>query len=208
MINKILKENRIISGMMNYNEIKGVLEQLYIILEQGIEGDIVELGCNRGTTSLFIRRLLNEFKSDKKMYVYDSWEGLPDKHEYDKNKVNILTAKGHCKSSKDIFITNFKRAKLELPIINSGWFKNIPDNKYPDKICFAFYDGDFYTSIIDSFNKTFHKMTKNSRIVLDDCGNNIMPGVEKACNDFLKDKEEVLINHGSYKNGGLIIKIL
>ena len=74
-----------------------------------------------------------------------------------------------------------------------GFFKDIPDEKYPDKIAFAFFDGDLYTSIIDSFNKTFHKISKNGIIIVDDVGGipldkHELPGAEIAIKDFLKDK--------------------
>ena len=81
---------------------------------------------------------------------------------------------------------------LELPIIHSGWFKDIPDIEYPDKICFAFFDGDFYSSIMDSFNKVYEKCVTDAIIVIDDCGDNTLVGVENACNDFLKDRPETL----------------
>lgn len=87
--------------------------------------------------------------------------------------------------------------QVELPIIHSGWFKDIPDNEYPEKICFAFFDGDFYSSIIDSFNKVYDKCVKDAIIVIDDCGDNTLVGVENACIDFLKDKPEK-INMDAY----------
>ena len=178
------------SEMVSKNHLRIVLTNLKKVLDEDIEGDIVELGCNIGTTSLFIQKLLDNYKSKKKFHVYDSFEGLPEKHDNDKNNVERQFTKGQCKTKKETFIHNFKLAKLKLPVIHIGWFGKIPDNKYPKKIAFAFFDGDFYTSIFDSFNKVYPKMVPDSRITIHDYQWDILPGVEKACTDFLKDKPE------------------
>lgn len=62
--------------MNNILEIKGVLRKLIQVLNDNIEGDVVELGCNKGGTSIWIRRILdiykNKFNIDKEFHVYDS----------------------------------------------------------------------------------------------------------------------------------------
>ena len=140
---------------------------------------------------------------------------MPEKHAKDESKVKNFN-KGACKTTKEKFINTFTTRNLELPEIHSGWFAEIPDDQYPEKICFAFYDGDFYTSIIDSFNKTYHKIQPGGIIMIDDCGWNILPGVELACYDFLKDKKEKLSLlgypdangvYGGKNKGGIIIKL-
>tara|TARA_Y100000389_G_C17388740_1_gene478599 strand:- start:109 stop:906 length:798 start_codon:yes stop_codon:yes gene_type:complete len=214
-------------GMNNLLEVKGVLRKLVEVLNNNIEGDIVELGCNNGGTSYWIQLILKLYKSDKKFYVYDSWEGIPHKTDRDKltkenaeeqmggdNKIRSIKRqieinsnfwkKGVCQTSLHSFINTFQTNntgesivfngitidKIEIPIIKSGWFKNIPDKDYPEKICFAFFDGDLYSSIIDSFNKVYHKCQKGAIIVIDDCGDNTLIGVKNACNDFLSNKPE------------------
>jgi len=215
IITEILKSD-IPSDMMTYWELHGVLTHLKTVLEKNIEGDIVELGCNVGTTSIFIRKLLDKYNSKKKFHVYDSWEGLPKKHQNDNGNTYRKYLAGFCKVNKTQFLDNFNKFNLESPIVHSGWFKDIPSSEFPNKICFAFFDGDFYTSILDSFNKTYHKIQKDGRIVIDDCGWNVLPGVEKACNEFLKDKKELLEltgypdsngHYGLPAKGGLIIKL-
>jgi len=203
------------SVMMTESQIYGVIFYLDKVLSDNIEGDVVELGCNVGTTSLYIKRWLNLYKSNKEFHVYDSWQGLPDKLGVDVGLGQRQFYKGSCTTSKQHFEYNFKRNNLEIPNIHSGWFKEIPDNEYPDKICFAFLDGDFYTSIMDSLDKIYHKMVKGGIIIIDDCGWDALPGCKKAVEDFLKDKEETLALTG-YPNekyifggmhcGGIIVK--
>lgn len=217
MINtkKLIKQQGLISNMMNKYEITGVLDHLRVVLDNDIPGAVVELGCNVGTTSVFIQKYLDLYGSDKQFHVYDSWQGLPEKTKSDKSKTKKHFFEGQCKTTKEKFTKSFRLKNLKLPIIHSGWFKDIPDEEYPDQICFAFLDGDFYTSIMDSLNKIFHKMQKGGIIIIDDCGWDVLPGVQKACNDFLYDKKEVLhltgypnlwYTYGQPFCGGKIIK--
>ena len=55
-----------------------------------MDGDFVELGCYKGDTSLLLAELLVEKvveKPVKKLWIYDSFEGLPEKSEEDESEV-------------------------------------------------------------------------------------------------------------------------
>lgn len=209
IIKEILKDRPEGKSCGKTNEQVGyVLSHLETVLKNGINGDVVELGCYVGTTSLYIQKMLTMFKSIKKFHVYDSWEGLPAKHEKDGVEEHLFR-KGFLTVEKNMFIDLFNKNNVSLPVIHSGWFADIPDEEYPNEICFAFFDGDFYTSIIDSFNKVYHKMQKGGIIVIDDCGNESLPGCKIACIEFLKDKPESLVldAYGPNGGGGLVIKV-
>ena len=181
-----MKELRIISTMVNQDHINIILRELSSV--KNIEGAVVELGCNIGTTSIFIQDYL---KGSKGFHVYDSFEGLPDKHQYDMGVTYLYKfEKGYCAVKQDYFKGTFKEFDLPLPIIHKGWFK---DSIYPDKISFAFFDSDFYTSILDSFEKVYPRLVKGGIICVHDYGWEVLPGVKRACDEFLKDKHENMI---------------
>ena len=192
IVKKLMNRHKVISGMMKHEEIEVVLENLQKTLDNNIEGDIVEFGCNEGTTSLFIRRLLDFYSSNKKFYVYDSFKGLPKKLEADtsKNPANNIFIEGAAKSTKERFLENFKKERLIPPEIKEGWFKDLKKKDLPEKISFAFFDGDFYSSIMDSFEKVYPRLSKDAIIVIDDYVWDALPGVKKACADFLKGRPE------------------
>ena len=58
---------------------------------------------------------------------------------------------------------------------------------------FAFFDGDFYSSIMDSFKKVYHKMQPGGIILVHDYDWPVFPGTKKACDDFLADKPEKVV---------------
>ena len=60
-------------------ETKKILQIASECLE--LDGDFVELGCYKGDTSLLLAELLKN--NQKKLWIYDSFEGLPDKTSAD-----------------------------------------------------------------------------------------------------------------------------
>jgi O-methyltransferase len=143
-------------------------------------------------------------KSKKRYHVYDSFEGLPEKHEHDGKSDTY--GKGDCRSSEDEFVEHFISRRIAIPERHKGWFAQIPDEEYPDQICFAFLDSDFYTSITDSWNKIYHKLSPGAVVCVHDYGWEKLPGVYIACDKFLIDKPE----HGtirSINNVGIMVKL-
>lgn len=164
-------------------------KQLEIVLEsiektKDIEGAVVELGCNAGLTSVYIRRLLDRLNSTKEFHCYDSFEGLPPKAEQDQavgEKADKLQ-EGYFDLKGTWQITNrFETEKLKLPELHVGWFK---DQTYPNKISFGFLDGDFYSSILDSLELTWERLSPHGILCIHDYGWDQLPGVEKAIDEF------------------------
>lgn len=168
-----------ISGLINIKEIKTILQNLQNVIH--LDGDIIELGCNIGATTLYVQKYLNKINSKKTIHVYDSFQGIPLPNIFDKNHLK----KGYFNTTLSNFKFSFEKENLKLPIINEGWFSEISDVKYPDKICFAFFDSDLHDSIMDSFKKTYHKIIHGGKILIHDYN---FSGVKKACDDFLKEK--------------------
>lgn len=184
MYKELLHNYPIISDQVERNELEVLLGELEKILDNNVEGDIVEFGCFVGTTSLFIQRLLLAKKSSKKFYVYDSFDGLPEKTKEDQSPLGIDFKRGELRSTKAEFIHNFRKANLPLPIIKKAWFHEIEEHEVPSKICFAFLDGDYYKSIRASLALVKNNMPKGSAIVVDDYDNPALPGAKKAVSDF------------------------
>ncbi|CAN5208822.1 hypothetical protein BH09PAT1_BH09PAT1_5960 [soil metagenome] len=188
------KENMLDGDWSNLEQTINIYHLLTQIVLLNIPGDIVELGSFDGTTSILMQKTLDQLQSDKKIHVYDSFEGLPEKSDNDGGTGFFA---GSCKTQKENLIRNFKKHKTKLPIIHEGWFSDTLPKGLPNKISFAHLDGDFYSSILESLVYVYPKLSKGAIVVIDDyCDpkvrdvNNILPGVKKACDEFFKDKEE------------------
>ncbi len=184
-IPKILKKYPIISDQVNAAQLQVILQALEKTLRKGISGDIVEFGCYIGTTSLFIRRLLDERREKKSFHVYDSFTGLPEKTWEDSSSAGEQFQAGELSVTKKQFIHEFQKANLKLPTIHKGWFSTLTSQDVPAEICFAFLDGDFYGSIKDSLTLVLPRMTKGGIIIIDDYAREALPGAAKAVLEML-----------------------
>ena len=179
-------DNKMVApGIISLNQVEKLVYGLLNVHENNIEGDIVEFGCFVGESSKFLMKTLIELNSTKKLYVYDSFEGLPDLSKWEENsgwKPRTLN------TTEDILIDNFQTNGLPSPIIHKDWFSDVPEDKIPEKIAFAFLDGDFYNSIYDSLTKIYDKVTDGGYIFFHDYKRPDLPGVEAAIKDFLRER--------------------
>ena len=80
-----------------------LISLLQQVLAKNITGDVVELGCYKGDTSILFQRELQ--KTDKTLWLYDSFAGLPEKTREDSS------AAGDQFKSGELFVT--KREVIE-----------------------------------------------------------------------------------------------
>lgn len=180
----ILSQYPLISDQVDKAELSVLLTELEKQLIREVSGSVVEFGCYLGTTSLFIRRLLDIYKSQGQFHVYDSFAGLPQKTKFDESPAGIQFKAGELTVSKNDFIRQFKKAGLRLPYIHKSWFSELTTADIPDNIIFAYLDGDFYESIRDSLNLIKPKLEVDGVIVVDDYANEALPGVSKAVDEW------------------------
>jgi O-methyltransferase len=184
-VETLLAKYPLISDQVNKDQVRVILRELEKVLEQGTEGAIVEFGCYIGTTSLFIRRLLDARNDTREFHVYDSFEGLPPKTAEDESRAGDQFQAGELAVSKKDFLQQFKKAGLRPPIIRKGWFSDLTEADVPDKVAFAFLDGDFYGSIRDSLKLIRPRLQKGSTLVIDDYAREALPGAARAVRELM-----------------------
>lgn len=187
----LLKKFPIITDQITKTELEVVLRECENALKRSPNGDVVEFGCHAGATSLFLQRLLKN--RDRRLLVYDSFQGLPEKSKEDANAAGVNFKSGELIVSKKNFISNFKSAGLKLPIIHKAWFDELKSDQIPKEIVFAFLDGDFYNSILTSLRLVWPNLTRESIVLVHDYNRETLPGVEKAVLQFLANKKDAKI---------------
>ena len=199
---KVRFVNRILSSLGTYNRLApprftGVqtnVEQrinnyhlLSQVLEFRVPGDVVELGCHEGHSSVILQRILDQLDPTRRLHVYDSFEGLPSLHEKD-GATHFRP--GTIRTTRDVVIENFQRRGLKVPEIHQGWFEDTLPTGLPERICFAYLDGDLYTSIMTSLQYVYPRLSPGAICLIDDYGRDVAAGVRQACDEYLADKPE------------------
>jgi O-methyltransferase len=187
---QLIRKFSLISEQISQSALKVVLRNLATVVVNNIYGDVVEFGCYTGTTTLFLRRLLNELgqSTNRSLYAYDSFEGLPEKTAADSSAAGIEFQAGKLYVSKKQFLKEFQKAQLEPPITHKAWFNQLRDDQLPEQIAFAFLDGDFYESIMDSLRLVWPRLSSGAIIAIDDYDRETLPGVKRAVDDFFRSK--------------------
>lgn len=183
------------NDQVSAEETEKILEIARRCLE--VDGDYVEFGCYKGDTSLLLAEVLSEYQKSvekfveksvekpvKKLWIYDSFEGLPEKKAEDESVLGESFRSGELFVTKREVKERFLRAGLPVPVIKKGWFSELGSKDLPERIAFAFLDGDFYESIRDSLRLVVPKMSDGGVIVVHDYTNLALPGVKKAVEEW------------------------
>lgn len=173
------------NDQISSRELSVILRELQSVLQNNVEGDITELGCYKGLTTLELQRHLKNHGSLKLLYAYDSFAGLPPKVQQDRSPAGEQFMAGELPASKHEIIKIFKQAGLRLPIIKKAWFSDLNPEDLPETIAFAFLDGDFYHSILDSLKLVWPRLCPGAVVIVDDYQNEALPGAAKATNEWL-----------------------
>lgn len=176
-------------------------------IEEGAVGAVVELGCYKGATSLWLRSILDEMSVDTPIHVYDSFHGLPQPTKFDSEYLGA----GDVSTSVDELVDLHHRWGKRLPVIHPGWFADTLPHELPNELAFAYLDGDLYESILISLKTCVPRLSRGGVVIVDDyadLGRNPkawdgLPGVKKACDDYFgrADAMDVLVGEGDLAYG-------
>ncbi len=166
-----------------------------------VVGDFVELGCYKGDTSLLLAEILKDYNRGggcgkpvenserRRLWIYDSFEGLPEKTEADESVLGEDFREGELFVTKRAVKERFLRAGLTVPEIKKAWFQDLTGADLPEKVAFAFLDGDLYGSIKDSLKLVEPKMASGGAILVHDYKNPALPGVMRAVDEWNRERK-------------------
>jgi hypothetical protein len=187
-------KNEILSGDVQNNTLlsllpRKTLENIEFSLREteknNIEGDFIECGVWRGGACIFAREVLKSLNSKRKIYVADSFEGLPppnpEKYPVDYGDTHYQI--NDLKVSLEDVKKNFERfRKLDDDVVFlKGWFKDTLPNCNIKKISVLRLDGDMYESTIDSLENLYPKLSVGGYCIIDDYGHK---GAKAAVDDY------------------------
>ena len=174
-----------------------VKEAFYLIdcLERTkvISGDVCEFGIAQGSTSALIAHEIRN--SEKQLWLFDSFEGLPAPTKKDKliddflNLGSIDLYKGTLSCPEKMVQSRLEKSAFppHRTRIVKGFIEDTMHlDDLPNKVSFAFVDFDFYEPIKLVLDLLHDRMDKGGMVMVDDYGY-FSEGVQIAVSEFLND---------------------
>ncbi len=167
------------------------------VLAQGIEGDLAECGCWKGTSAYQIAAAMQEAESGSALHIFDSFEGgLSDKKNEDIN-ARIVQSGQQIEQEKQGFASSEKEVQdnlggFDFVLYYRGW---IPE-RFPEveeqRFSFVHIDVDLYEPTKQSLEFFFERLHMGGVIVVDDYGYTQFPGAKRAVDEFLVGRDVTL----------------
>jgi hypothetical protein len=197
-----------------------LLRAIDYLVQNKIEGDIVECGVWKGGSMMLIaRRLLQLNDTRRKLFLFDTFEGMSEPNEKDVSAINNSTASEllqkenklegdnvWCYSSLDEVKANLN--KTNYPADKIFYFKGKVEDTLPEpsvgKIALLRLDTDFYESTKHELEILYDLLVPGGVLIIDDYGH--WTGSKKAVDEFIeKRKLTIFLNRIDY-TGRLAIK--
>lgn len=171
-------------GAARLDNIRHCIER---VLEDDVPGDLIETGVWRGGAVIFMRGVLKAHRvTDRKVWVADSFEGLPapdgEKYPHDAPLKGVENYRELAVSMEEVK-ANFTRYELLDDQVRfvKGWFKDSLPSAPIERLAVLRLDGDLYESTMDSLTNLYGKLSVGGYVIVDDCN---IPACRQALHDF------------------------
>jgi O-methyltransferase len=183
------------------------------VLSNNIEGAFVECGVWRGGSSMLIAKMLSNRKIyDRKIYLYDTYEGMSEPTNNDiswlgQKADKLLEANKSTKKNSvwcladiedvqtNIRLTNYNEKNLHF--IKGKVEDTIPAMIPEEPIALLRLDTDWYESTKHELIHLFPQLTQNGVLIIDDYGH--WEGCRKATDEYFKENNiHLMLNRIDY----------
>jgi O-methyltransferase len=144
-----------------------------------VRGDYVEFGCAAGRTA----RLIAHLCPKKRIYLADTFEGLPERLPIDGDSPHY--AKGAIACDELVPLELFEESGLPFPTTRKGLFKDVEPNLWPRSVALALIDCDLNQSVTDALNIVFPLLSNGAIVMIHDYAHPLLPGVKPAVDAFM-----------------------
>lgn len=164
------------------------------VIERQVPGDFIETGVWRGGVTILMCAILAVYSAaDRRVWVADSFEGLPEP-DAEKYPIEADTHHGKVMSSVyDHFAVGLDQVKENFARFGflddrvcflKGWFKNTLPSADISQIAIMRLDGDYYESTLDALVHLYPKLSPGGYAIIDDYGEDTWTYCRRAVDDY------------------------
>jgi hypothetical protein len=157
-----------------------------------LPGDIAECGVWHGGSAAMMGAAVQDdsaFTGKRKLWLFDSFQGLPPPGSHDGEKERAFYFEGWCKGDIDKIEQIFRRLHVpwEQATVVPGWFEVTLERAPIEQIAVLHIDADWYDSVKLVLDKLYDRVVPGGYVVIDDYW--VWPGCKKAVDDFLHEHQ-------------------
>jgi O-methyltransferase len=202
--------------MTSVERLVSLVNSVSYLTRNGIPGDIAECGVWRGGSMMAAAlALLAAGDTDRTLYLYDTFEGMPDPSQRDTNyagKSASSLLKGHPKGTghwcfatleevqKNMYSTGYPPDKIKL--IKGRVEETLPVVR-PEKLALLRLDTDWYESTKLELEMLYPILHKRGILILDDYG--YWQGARQAVDEYFDARNIPVFLHRVDNCGRLIV---
>ena len=148
------------------------------IYRYNIEGNTAELGVFQGNFA----RLINHYFPDRKLYLFDTFEGFDKRDaEVDRREKFSTATQDFTQTSIDLVLS--KMEHKDNCIVRKGWFPETAEG-FDDKFCFVSLDCDLYQPMLAGLEFFYPRLVHGGVIMIHDFVPAGYSGVRQAVKEF------------------------
>lgn len=172
-------------SMCSYPRLRGIYEAVNRAVRQGIPGEIVECGCARGgSAALAGLTLLARRDEARRLWLFDTFEGLPPPTLEDPEFAEAIGLVGQCRGDLEEVQDLFEELSLlDRTTFVKGLFEKTVHTARTGPIAFLHLDGDWFSSVKVCLEAFYDRIAPGGTIQIDDYGH--WKGARKAVDEFL-----------------------
>jgi len=191
-------------SMTSYERMYATLSATKYVVNNQIKGDFVECGVWQGGDSLLMAMTLSQMKvKDRKIYLFDTFEGMTEPSKNDKDNSGLPasllldnTDKGNgdnvwCIADIEKVKNNFTFSDYPdemVQFVKGDVGTTLKDEKnLPDDIALLRLDTDWYESTKIELEVLFPRLVKGGVCLIDDYGH--WQGARKAVDEYLEKNQ-------------------
>ena len=205
--------------LTSFARIHSLIESVRYVLKNNIKGAFVECGVYRGGSMMTVAlTLIAEGVTNKDLYLFDTYEGMPAPDEIDVDIWGRSATKIFSKRKVSNTSSKWANASLEnvkevmaltgYPAERIYYVKGLVEDTIPERspgsIALLRLDTDWYRSTMHELTHLYPRLSPKGIIIIDDYGH--YKGAKQAVDEyFYKNKTAPFLNRIDY-SGRLIVK--
>lgn len=174
-------------SMVGLKRMQNIEDCVTAIIEDEVPGDLIETGVWRGGSCIFMRGNLKAWgDTTRKVWVADSFEGLPAPNEKDfpADAGQVFHEQKGLSVGEAVVRHNFERYGLLDDQVKflKGWFKDTLPTAPIEQLALIRLDGDLYESTIQALEALYPKLSPGGFCIVDDWM--LVDQAQQACHDY------------------------